>query len=676
MPHLLDRKSVAYLGGVILFFFVYLVAAEIGLTQAYVHNSVSALWPPTGIALAVLLLFGYRLWPGIFLGAFVANYANDVNALSAFGMAIGNTLEAFVGAYLVNRFAGGIRAFDRVRDFVEFATAAGIAGPIISATLGVTSLYIGGHLVENYADVWFTWWLGDAVSALILAPFIILWATNFHFFWDWRRVLELLSLFVLLVIASQIIFGETFLGQRAYPVFLMPLLVWVALRFSPRETVSAVLTIAVVSAWSTLERLGPFALPGPINESLVVSQLFIGVVAITSLVLAVVVAERKKVENALQTADQRKDDFLASLSHELRNPLAAVSGYLQLIKGSQNETERQNALRDMDIELHHVTLLLEDLLDLSRIRRGRMRLHMQPVEITQSAAAAVATVSALIQEQRHTLHVQHLDEKLWVQGDANRIKQVLVNLLNNAAKFTNPGGTIYLITRRRRGSVEVEIRDTGQGISEDKLAIIFDRSPMVDRTELHARAGLGIGLSLVRRLMEMHNGVVRAYSEGAGKGSTFIISFPALSESSTPGAIQGELPLEKHHRKSTPKNILLVDDNIKAANVMGDLLRRMKHDVTVVYDGQSALESVRDHVPDAIILDIGLPDIDGFEVARRIREIPVVDRPRPLLIALSGYGQEEDKRRSKEVGFDEYVVKPVDIEILQEILMNPRYYLF
>ncbi|MDP3646111.1 MAG: MASE1 domain-containing protein, partial [bacterium] len=428
IPAIFNRRCIEYVGGVTLLAIVYIASARFGLSLAFIHESVTAIWPPTGIALAALILFGYRWWPGIFLGAFMANVI-DTPAFPSLGIAVGNTLEALIGSYLVVTYASGVHAFEKVRDVVAYVSFAAFTAPAVSATIGVVCLTLAGLVASGtYETVWFTWWLGDAVSAIIITPVLLLWAANYRFSWGVWRAFELLAFSVVLVVVVRMIFGEIIIGDRGYTVFTMPLLVWIALRFSPRETATAVLAVAVLAAWGTLERLGPFADRASINESLLLLQLFVGVIAITSLILAVVVSERKKGEIALQRADHAKDEFLASLSHELRSPLSAVFGYVQLLKLANDASAREKALDAVNAELRHITNLLEDLLDLSRIRRGRMRIHAEPIDVNVVVDEAAATVHPLMKEHRHTLYIETASEPLWMSGDKSRLKQILINL--------------------------------------------------------------------------------------------------------------------------------------------------------------------------------------------------------------------------------------------------------
>jgi diguanylate cyclase (GGDEF)-like protein len=290
------RKDLVTIGGLAV---IYFVAGKLGLSMAFVHPSSTAVWPPSGIALAALLLLGYRVWPGIFLGAFLVNLTTVGTFLTSLGIATGNTLEGLVGAYLVTRFANGRNAFERGTDTFKFAILAGTVSTAVAATFGVTSLSLGGFAPwADFRDIWLTWWLGDGVGAIIVAPLLILWLSNFHLRWRWTRLGEILALIAGLLLVSEIVFcGLLFRGPRNYPLeyLCVPFLIWVALRFWQRETALVTVLLSAVAVWGTLHGFGPFAI-GTKNESLLLLQSFMGIAAVMTMALAAMAAERRHVE--------------------------------------------------------------------------------------------------------------------------------------------------------------------------------------------------------------------------------------------------------------------------------------------------------------------------------------------------------------------------------------------
>ena len=657
------RKILADFAVIAIFATVYFLAAKFGLLLAVASPSASGIWPPTGLTLAALLVLGYRIWPGIFLGAFFANITTDGNLFTSLAIGVGNTLEGLVGAYLILRFANGIHVFERVRDCFVFTCSGAIMGPVFSATIGVTALALGGYIpFSNYEFVWVTWWLGNAVSALVLAPLLILWLQINHT-WSWQKIFEFCFFLVTFVLILDLVFNEQFIGDYGFPIFTMPWFVWVAMRFSPRETATALILAALFSAYATLMGTGPFS-DRPLGEALLHVQLFMSVIAITSLMLSAAVLERRKSDDALREADRRKDEFLASLSHELRNPLASMYGYLQLLQLNTNRSDdEKHAIDQMAAEVRHTTVLLEDLLDLSRIRRGRMHLNETAIEAAELVRQSAAGMEAMIREHKHTLEVKTPSHPVWIKGDRNRIKQIVSNLLNNSAKYTEPGGHIKLVLVSTMKSASIAVEDTGAGLAAERLERILSLDGSKNEESRHPRSGLGIGLALVKRLVDLHRATITAESDGPGTGCVFTVTFPLLPEKEIPPTASKRKPTETNDSRS----ILIVDDNEKTADVLAELLRHHGHRTHVAYTGSTALERVAAHHFDVVILDIALPDMSGYDVALEIKrragfgEIPV-------LLALSGYGTEDDIQRSYESGFSEHLVKPVDTKTLEQVL--------
>lgn len=373
------------------------------------------------------------------------------------------------------------------------------------------------------------------------------------------------------------------------------------------------------------------------------------------------VADRLRSEEALRIADRRKDEFLATLGHELRNPLAPMQAGLQLLKlGNITEPRSVHALEVMERLLQHLVRLVDDLLEVSRITRGLIDIRKEPVDLTTVLRTAVETSRPLVDAAQQELIVDIPPDCITVSGDGVRLTQVFANLLNNASKYTERGGHIWLRVAKVGDSVAASIRDDGIGIPPSQLGTIFDMFTQVDRSHRRAQGGLGIGLTLVQSLVSMHGGTVEARSEGTNKGSEFIVKLPLLQEAIRP-AKPREAPVAFPSRR-----ILIVDDNCDAAETLGMLLSELGATVSVANSGPEALTALDTFNPDAILLDIGMPGMDGYEVSRQIRASP---RYRDvLLIALTGWGQDDDRARSKGAGFDHHLVKPPDIERMRAIL--------
>ncbi len=366
----------------------------------------------------------------------------------------------------------------------------------------------------------------------------------------------------------------------------------------------------------------------------------------------------------MREIDRRKDEFLAMLAHELRNPLAPVSAASELLKIANLDQDRIKETSEIiSRQVKHMTGLIDDLLDVSRVSRGRVTLDHALLDVRKIVANAVEQVRPLIDSRRHRLTVQTPPESAFVQGDQKRLIQVISNLLNNAAKFTPDGGSIGLSLNVDSRNVVFTVTDNGIGMAPNMIDHAFEMFSQAERSSDRSQGGLGIGLSLVKSLVELHFGSVAAHSAGIGKGSTFSITLPRI-------AYSDELLTQTHSTETPPsakrRRMLLVDDNFDAARMLGMFLESAGHEVFIEHSASSALERGRAEAPDVCLLDIGLPDIDGNELAKHFRAQP--ETAKSVLIAITGYGQEPDRKRTAEVGFHHHFVKPVDMEKLLEIL--------
>ena len=376
------------------------------------------------------------------------------------------------------------------------------------------------------------------------------------------------------------------------------------------------------------------------------------------------ITERKQAELALRDVDRRKDEFLAILAHELRNPLAPIRNSLHILRlTSQHDPVGERVGDMMDRQVSHMVRLVDDLLEVSRITSGKIALRKERVDLAAVVKNSVETSRPLIEAVEHHLMLAFPAEPLIVDGDPIRLAQVFANLLNNSAKYTDAGGEIRITAHSEDGWAVVSVRDTGAGIPREMLPSVFELFTQIDRHADRAQGGLGIGLTLVKSLVEMHGGTVQANSAGLGKGSEFVVRLPLVPDRHT--ADFSAAP-EISSSLLKPRRVLVVDDNRDAAESMGILLKLLGADVHVAYGGAEALEALPAYRPDVVILDIGMPGMDGYEVARRIRQQPEFQKV--TLIALTGWGQDEDRRRSHTAGFDYHLIKPADIDALQALL--------
>lgn len=375
-------------------------------------------------------------------------------------------------------------------------------------------------------------------------------------------------------------------------------------------------------------------------------------------------AELRRQAEALADANRAKDEFLAMLGHELRNPLAPILNAVEVMRAVGSSEAMLVRSRDtIERQVHHMVRLVDDLLDVSRITRGTIELRHTAVDLTQLVQQVAQSISALIESHGHNFHLSVSEEALWLRADATRVEQVLANLLTNAVKYTSNGGDIWLTCGIEGNAAVVRVRDSGRGIPAEMLPRIFELFTQVSPTIDRAQGGLGLGLTLVRRLVEMHGGEVSAYSAGLGHGAEFVVQFPMETPCSPPllpdeSIVGGQI--------RAPRRILIVEDNVDSRETLRDLLELWGHEVAVAPDGAAGLAAFAASPPDVALIDIGLPGLSGYDLTRQIRSLSGSEAVR--LVALTGYGQPEDRRRALEAGFDDHLVKPLDPEMLRLLL--------
>ena len=375
------------------------------------------------------------------------------------------------------------------------------------------------------------------------------------------------------------------------------------------------------------------------------------------------VTERKQMEGSLIDADRRKDEFLATLAHELRNPLAPIRNAVHLLKSGNPTGDNLRAAREIiDRQVHHMVRLVDDLMDVSRITLGQVNLRNERVALRRVIEDAVEAAAPAIEAGKHRLVVDVPAAALHLEGDGTRLSQVFQNLLDNAAKYTPPGGTITLRAEQQGERIIVSVRDTGIGISPEAKSRVFELFTRVHPNDRIKTSGLGIGLSLARKLIELHMGEIEVRSEGVGRGSEFIVTLPVAAAAVLPKVDTGTLRAVP----DTRRRVMVVDDNRDAAESLGMLLELENCTVSVAFDGLQALGALETFKPDIVLLDIGMPGMDGYELARRMRAAP--GGTELVLVALTGWGQADDKKRAMDAGFDEHLTKPVDPDLLARVI--------
>lgn len=373
--------------------------------------------------------------------------------------------------------------------------------------------------------------------------------------------------------------------------------------------------------------------------------------------------ELRQYAEALKEADHRKDVFLATLAHELRNPLAPIRNGLQILRMTTDDALAAEVRDMMDRQLNHMVRLIDDLLDVSRISKGKIILKKDAITLQSALQAAIEGNRPVIEAEEHEFLTDIPDKPVWVHADLTRLSQVISNLLNNAAKYTQTGGRIALSVKPQEDHVLISVSDNGLGIKSDMLPKVFDLFTQIDRSLDHSQGGLGIGLALVKQLVEMHGGWIRAESDGLGAGSTFTVCLPTVlheDDEAAPDAVYGP------DKSAAPLQILVVDDNVDSAKTIGWMLEMLGHEAVLAHSGQEALDRAKNMTPDVILLDIGLPGMNGYEVCRSLRQDPLFRNT--LIIAQTGWGQDRDKDQAQDAGFNHHLIKPIRLDDLSALL--------
>ncbi|HEV2580474.1 MAG TPA: MASE1 domain-containing protein [Ktedonobacteraceae bacterium] len=511
---------VLYVGKVFLIAAIYFSTARFGLSLDAVSGFATLVWLPSGIALAAGLLFGYRLWPGIFIGAFLANLLNGAPIFVAIGIGIGNTLEPMVGTYLLksNRFSSKL---NQLSDVLLLVLLAMPLSALISATVGVSSLLLGKVIIFSaFFTTWSAWWIGDMISILILTPFLLIWSKLSYETVAVKRYVEIGLLTISLLLTGLVVFLGLFHTNRGgfprtYLVF--PPLIWTTLRFGQRGTLTALLGLSILAIIGTIQGLSPFSGGNP-GISLIALQSFMGVTAITSMILAAEVEERKELE-------RRKDDFISMASHELKTPLTSLLGYTELLHRKAAEPgsqEAQRYLAKMTAQIEKLSRLIADLLDISKIQAGKIVYAEEAVDVDELVREVVETLQQ--SNSKHHISIEGRAQRE-VVGDRERLEQVLINLISNAIKYSPQAEKVIVRLTHLSNSLTISVQDFGIGIPMTHQKKVFERFYRVYNDKDRTYPGLGIGLYIAYQIIEQHHGKMWVESVEE-QGSTFSFSLP------------------------------------------------------------------------------------------------------------------------------------------------------
>lgn len=668
-------RDLLYMG--ILFLACLLSAQVFAHFYTTIPTAPAFIWPAAGIALAGLILGGAALWPAIALAAFVHQLLLGTPLIAAFALSIANVLQALLG-YAFLRRAGFTNSFSRVRHTVAFIIVTVVVSLIVPTLGTLTFLALGEPLPRGIAGTFVPWWFGHMLSLLIVTPLLIRWLPRFSFRRTRIELLEAVLALVSLVASGIVLYWTPYQEIAEIPLIYLILIpfLWIALRIGPRFMTLAIFLNALLALGGTAYRVLDAGDPATLGYALLQTEVFVVMISYIFLLLVTVAEERKDTANDLREnvrrledaverirrEDEAKSRFIATLAHELRNPLAPLLSSLDIMRLERHGDARTGALvEEMREHLGTMRHLLDDLLDISRISKEKLSLRKERVDLLGIIERSVRSTRSLLEEREHTLVLDLPTEAVLLEADPVRLEQVFVNLLNNAAKYTEPGGEITVRVTATADEAIVSVRDTGIGMDETLLEHVFEPFFQIEQPG-KLKAGLGIGLSLTKNLVAMHDGTIEARSAGAHRGSEFVVRVPLHPEAARTASASAQVQAPQN---GAGLSILVVDDNRAAADALAKLLSLRGHAVHTAYTGAEAIAKAPTLPLDVVLLDIGLPDMEGYEVARALKANDAVSA---VLVALTGYGQESDIRKAERAGFSHHLTKPAGLAEIEEIL--------
>lgn len=675
-------RGVSYVGGLVVIGAIYLASAKGGLALASIHPSATPIWPPTGVALAAVLLRGYRTWPAIFAAAMIANATTAGSVATTIAIATGNSLEAVTGAYLINRWSGGCETFSTPNSVAKFTLICVVIATPISASIGLTSLALFGYIEpKNFADAWITWWLGDVTGALVIAPVIVLWALNHPHAFNRHDFVETAGVLATAAAVGLIAFsplieqtpGRDPLGFLA----ILPML-WAALRRGPRDTATVALVLAGITIWGTHAGGGPFATPD-LNASFLLVLMFLISITVPSLLLSADVEVRKKAEGSLrrahveleqkvaertqelELANTAKSRFFAMASHDLRQPLHALGLFVAQLRTPLKPEERTKTIERVDATRKEMDEMFNSLLDISRLDAGTLAPKITEFPIARVLQKIETAFDQATQKKGLRLRVRPSDA--WVRSDAMLLERIMLNLVSNAVRYTSQGG-ILVACRRRGEMLRIEVCDTGPGIPEDQKHNIFGEFFQVPTSEQNRSGGLGLGLAIVDRLCLLLNHQIDLAST-VGRGSRFAILVPTVDE-----CVRSTAPADLPQPGALAiggKAILVVADTPIVQEGTGGLLSKWGYSVLSAGSDEAALVRLAEHEqrPDLIISDYHLAS--GKTGIRAIEQINAAFGSSIPAILISGDTAAEPLRDARDRGYI-LLHKPVDPMRLRAVM--------
>jgi signal transduction histidine kinase/ActR/RegA family two-component response regulator len=649
-------------------FVIMLAAAKFGQHLFFeLHTSPAILWPPTGIAIAIMWIGGYRFAFPIFLGLLAASVTGPTGHLipgvitTPFGQVLGQAATV----YFLKRqgFDGTLTTLRNVWTFIAVIALTCMIAPTI--TIGVS--WLAGTLSTIPYLSWTRAWAGYILSALILTPFILT-LSSAHNAGSRRPVWERIMVSLLVVLSVYFLFWTRLASQFSFLFFALFFIAhfWVGYRFTPRAMTYAIFSSALFGL------VGLFVSPAPtglLNERLFASELFFFLVIPMFYSFSALIKERAHRVEELREAMSRieresriKNEFIAVLAHELRNPLAPVKTTLEILSLQDLPSDIDQLVKNSHRQIHAMRRMLDDLLDITRVTQGKFQLQLGHARLSVMIKICIDAMQPIFDErgQHVTITPAVPDESIRLDVDPVRFEQAITNILSNASKYTPRGGHISISYATQGASALITIQDNGIGVEQENLQEIFKPFWQVQRMPSASGAGIGVGLSLTKHIVEMHGGSISAESAGRNAGTTITVKMP-LSHTSSSVSENAQTALSP-----SSCSVLIVDDNKTAADSLAMLLRLKGHTAKVAYSGTDVFECLKDFNPMIILLDIGLPDMNGYEIAQRLRAQGFAHK----IVALSGFGQKEDKDKARAAGFDYHMTKPMGIERFEEYLRD------
>jgi signal transduction histidine kinase/CheY-like chemotaxis protein len=673
----------------VLVFGAFLLTSQLG-TFIYrdLGTAPAIVWAAQGVAFAAVILAGYEILPAIFLASLVSGALSGTPPIILLGVALGNIIQPAAGYYFLEK-AGFDRALARVKDMFLILVVS-LGATMVAPAFDAAAVALHNHFSgDTFIIHWTFWWVGGALSAVILTPFLIRWIRFKMAPRSPGKIAECLLTVFLIALTSYLIYATvhtTFLG---FPLsyILIADLVWIAFRVGPRFMTLALFLMTFISlAGALFGTHPPSATALPLSQRVLATEIVDLIIAIIFFLLVSVEEQRKNVigelkQNAerlsealeiIRGEDRAKNEFIATLAHELRNPLATLLSSTELLAAEMpgEGGESREIVDIMHGRIRTMGKLLDDLLDTSRIARRELVINKEPVALPHLVRSALETVGHNLQKKKQTLSVSLPMETVTLDADRVRLEQVLVNLLGNAVKYTPEGGHVDFTAKFKDDVLTIRVADNGVGIPPDMFERIFEPFVQVKEGKTSGE-GFGIGLALAKNIVELHGGTIRAKANMEGKGAAFIVTLPAKKAEGAFAERFRERP--EPHVALLPTtlfpdglNILVVDDNEDAARGLAKLLSLKGHNVSVAHTGSEALRFIEKAKPQLVLLDLGLPDMSGIEVARALPR----EASSPILAAVTGYGQEKDKGDTREAGFRFHLTKPVGLRDIEEIIAS------